>query len=154
MQILRVLSSPCCRPKTVNKKNSVPPILSSKTTTSKATGNSEVVHLLNELKSFLYFLLSLLSLHYNCCRGRRKKKQHKMSHFRSCWQLSSAVFCVCLNLLQTQCSRPDALNSEAHDLSTLQIQNGKQLTTKYLLFLTCHLQDTWAKGNYFDLSCQ
>lgn len=75
-----------------------------------------------------------------------------MSHFRSCWQLSSTVFFVCLNLLLTKCSRPDALNTEVHDLSTLQIQNGKQLTTTYLLFLTCHWQDTWAKRNYFSSS--
>lgn len=34
----------------------------------------------------------------------------------------------------------------------LQIQNSKELTTKYLLFLTCHRQDTWAKRNYFTLS--
>lgn len=75
-----------------------------------------------------------------------------MSHFRSCWQLSSTAFCVCLNLLLTKCSRPDALNTKVRDLSTLQIQNSKQLSTKYLLFLTCHHQDTWAKRNYFRLS--
>lgn len=39
--------------------------------------NNEAVHLLNELKSFLYFLFSLLSLHYSCCRGRRKKQQNE-----------------------------------------------------------------------------
>lgn len=75
-----------------------------------------------------------------------------MSHYRPCWQLSSTVFCVCLNLLLTKCSRPDALNTEVHDLSTQQTQDGKQLTTKYLLFLTCHCLDTWAKKNYFNLS--
>lgn len=83
---------------------------------------------------------------------KKKKEQHQVSHFRSCWQLNSTVSCSCLNLLLTKCSRPDALNSEGHDLSILQIQHGEQLTTKYLLFLTCHWQDTWAKRNYFNLS--
>lgn len=97
----------------VNRTNSAPAVLHTKTTTFKATGNNEVVHLLNELKSFLYFLFSLLSLHYSYCRGRntkiikKKPKHHKKSHCRFCWQLSSIVFCMCLNLLlkkfQTRC---------------------------------------------------
>jgi len=140
------------RPKAVNRKNSVPAILDRKTTTSKVTGNNKVAYLLNELKSFLYFLFSLLSLHYSRCKGRRKKHQYKMSHYRSCWQLSNTVFCACLNLLLTKCSRPDALNTEVRDLSPQQTQDWKQLTTKYLLFLTCHHPARWAKRNYFSLS--
>lgn len=75
-----------------------------------------------------------------------------MSHYRSCWQLSSTVFCVCFNLLLTKCTSPNAQNTEAHDLSTLQTKDSKQLTTQYLLFLTCHCQDTQAKRNCFNLS--
>lgn len=134
----------------MNRKNSVPTALDITIANSKATGNNEVVHLLNELKSFLYFLFSLLSLHYSCCRG--KKKTHKMSLYRSHWQLSSTVFCVCLNSLLTKCSRPDAQNTEVHDLSTQQTKDSQQLTSLYLLFLTCHCQDTQAKRSRFNLS--